>query len=60
MFTSLKFHVVRAEDGFHLIPKMTSDFSEVYVDIRQFDLQDWDNHRSLAVAIVQAEKGYLL
>jgi hypothetical protein len=60
MFTSLKYHVVRAEDGFHLIPKLSSDFSEVYVDIRQFNLTDWDNHRSLAVAIVQAEKGYLL
>jgi hypothetical protein len=60
VFTSLKYHVVRAEDGVHLIPKLSSQFGETYVDIRQFDLSDWDQHPSLAAAIVQADKGHLL
>jgi hypothetical protein len=60
MFTTLKYHVVRAEDGFHLVPKMQSDFSDPYVDVRNFTMSDWDNHRELAVAIVKADKGHLL
>jgi hypothetical protein len=60
MFTSLKYHVVRANDGFHLIPKMQSDFSETYVDVRNFSPTDWNEHRELAVALVKADKGHLL
>lgn len=60
MFTALKYHVVRADDGVHLIPKMSSDFTDVYVDIRPFTVTDWNEHRGLAVALVEAEKGYLL
>lgn len=59
-FGSLKYHVVRAKDGVHLVPKLSSTFSETYVDIRSFGLSDWDQHRSLAVAIVHAQKGQLL
>ena len=60
VFTTIKYHVVRAEDGFHLVPKLSANFSEVFVDIRSFGIADWDQHRSLAVALVQADKGYLL
>ena len=60
MFVSLKYHVVRAEDGMHMVPKLSSKFSDIYVDIRSFGISDWDDHKSLAVAIVQADKSYLL
>ena len=60
VLTTLKYHVVRAEDGFHLIPKSSARFGEAYVDIREFGLSDWNNHRSLAAAIMDADKGYLL
>jgi hypothetical protein len=60
VFTTIKYHVVRAEDGFHLVPKLTANFSEAFVDVRNFGIADWDDHRSLAAALVQAEKGYLL
>jgi hypothetical protein len=60
LYVSQNYHVVRAEDGMHMVPKMSSDFSDIYVDIRSFGMSDWDNHKSLAVAIVQAEKSYLL
>ena len=39
---------------------MSSRFGEAYVDVRYFDAPDWNSHRSLAVAIVQADKSYLL
>lgn len=57
---ALKYHLVRAEDGLHLVPKMSADFTDPYVDIRQFDLRDWDRHRSLAAAMMRANKGDLL
>ncbi|MCO6457359.1 MAG: hypothetical protein J5I93_18830 [Pirellulaceae bacterium] len=60
MFTALKYHVVRANDGWHLIPKLQSDFSQTYVDVRQFTPADWNEHRELAVAIVKADKGHLM
>jgi hypothetical protein len=59
-FGSLKYHVVRANDGVHLVPKLSSSFGDTYVDIRKFGLSDWDQHRALAVAIVNAQKGHLL
>jgi len=59
-YAALNFHMVRADDGFHVIPKIAPRMGEVYVDIRQFDLSDWNNHKSLATAIVRAEKPSLL
>lgn len=60
VFTALKYHVVRAEDGFHLIPKLTAEFSQAYVDIRPFDLDDWAEHQTLAIAISRAGRSDLL
>jgi hypothetical protein len=60
VFTGLKYHVVRAVDGFHLVPKLQAQFDEAYVDIRAFTATDWNEHRGLAVALTQSDKAYLL
>jgi hypothetical protein len=60
LFVASRYHVVRASDGVHLIPKASAHLSEPYVDIRNFTPADWDQHKSLAMAIVHAEKSYLL
>ena len=60
MFISMKYHVVRAESGVHLIPKATAKFSIPYVDIRKFEFSDWNERRDLALAIVKADKSHLL
>lgn len=60
VFIGLKYHVVRANDGVHLVPKLQARFDEAYVDIRNFGFEDWNKHRGLAVAMAQAEKGYLM
>ena len=59
-YAALNYHVVRAEDGFHVIPKISTGIAEAYVDIRQFELADWNEHKTLAAAIVRAEKSTLL
>ena len=60
MYVALKYHVVRAPDGFHLVPKTTARLNSVYVDIRQFRIQDWDDHRELALDLASSDKAYLL
>ena len=60
VFVGLKYHVLMASDGLHMIPKMSAEFGESYVDIRQFTLDDWNEHRTLAAAIVRSGRGDLL
>ena len=49
-----------ADDGFHFIPKSTARLNEPYVDIRHFTIADWEKHQSLAMALVQAQKGHVM
>ena len=60
IYGSLHYHLVRAHDGFHFIPKLTSTFSQTYVDIREFGFEQWAAHQSLALAITRAEKTELM
>ncbi len=54
------YHVVRAADGVHLIPKQPPRLAESYVDIRAFSMNDWADHAQLASAMVQAGQQQLL
>jgi hypothetical protein len=60
VFGSLKYHAVRAVDGVHVVPKISASFEDAYVDIRQFGPTDWDHHRTLAAALVKADKEGLI
>ncbi|MHB0960900.1 MAG: hypothetical protein ACYC6N_22565 [Pirellulaceae bacterium] len=60
LYGAMTFHVVRAEDGVHLVPKVTRGLSDVYVDIRTFAAPDWYEHRGLSAAVVNAQKEYLI
>ena len=60
VFTSLKYHLVRADDGLHFIPKQSPIFAKSFVDIRNFGPSDWRNQTDLAMAIQRAGKGDLL
>lgn len=55
-----KYHIVHAEDGIHMVPKLGASFKEVYVDIRGFTPADWAEHRRVAAAVVQADKAHLM
>ncbi len=60
MLLALKFHFVRAEDGFHIVPKLTSSMSDTYADIREYGPTDWSDHQLLLAALVRAEKGHVV
>jgi hypothetical protein len=59
-YGALKYHVVRTNQGYQLIPKVTAAFSDTYVDVRGFRIEDWKNHKSLVAALVQSGNGSLL
>lgn len=57
---AMNFHLVRSDDGILMIPKLTKGLHDPYADIREFTLDDWQQHRPLAAALVQANKSDLL
>lgn len=60
IYGALHYHIVRTNDGVQLIPKLTSTLSETYVDIRDFGVEQWSQHQTLALAIARAGKSELL
>lgn len=59
-YTALKYHVLRTNDGLQFIPKLTANFTETYVDVRNFKPDDWQRHKGLVAAIVHSGKGNVL
>jgi hypothetical protein len=57
---ALKYHVVRADDGLHVVPKAQAQFAHAYVDIRQFGFDQWQAHPDVALALARAGKMELL
>jgi X-X-X-Leu-X-X-Gly heptad repeat protein len=60
VYSAVTYHVVRGEDGLHMVPKLSANFSQPYVDVRNFGAADWGENRALTVAVLRAEKGHLL
>jgi hypothetical protein len=55
MFVSLKYYVVRASDGFHMVPKTTANLSLIYSDIRDFTVDDWKKNKELMIDITKSD-----
>ena len=60
VFGSLKHHVLRTDNGFTTVPKLSAEFGETYVDIREFGAAEWAEHKGLLAAIIHAKKGDLV
>ncbi len=60
MYVALHYHVVRGNEGFYLVPKLTHNLSEIYVDTRDFEADDWIEHQSVAAAIMQSNQTHLI
>jgi len=46
------YHLVRAQDGFYVVPKTRAGVLDAYVDVRSFGVTDWAEHADLAAALV--------
>jgi hypothetical protein len=60
LYVAMHFHVVRGKEGVFLVPKISNNLSDVYVDVRQFNLRDWEDHKPLAAAILKSNRPQLL
>ncbi len=59
-YAALRYHLVRAEDGWHPIPRTEPVLDDLVVDVRGFTVADWNAHRELGYAIVRAGRTDLL
>ncbi len=59
-FGATNYHIVRANDGFHLVHKQRSRMSEAFVDVRSFSVEDWSNRPELAAELVADNKQYVM
>ena len=55
MFVALKYHIVRSDQGFHMIPKVSAALSAPYTDIREFSVEDWRSHQDLVLSIAKSK-----
>ncbi len=60
LYGAFHYHVVRAAESTHVVAKLNPGLKHTYVDIREFGFEDWNRHRDLARALLQADKGDLL
>ncbi|QDV42937.1 hypothetical protein Enr13x_27880 [Stieleria neptunia] len=60
LFVVMHYHIVRGNNGVVLVPKISNNLAGIYTDIRAFDLQDWQNHKPLAAAIMRSNQSDLL
>jgi hypothetical protein len=55
-FGATNYHVVRGQDGFHVVPKQRARLAEAYIDVRKFGVSDWASHAELSAALVAANQ----
>lgn len=60
LFAAMHYHVVRTGEGFYFVPKISKNLSDPYVDVRDFGLADWQQHRALAAAIMKNNQAELM
>lgn len=60
LFVTMHYHLVHGNNGIVLVPKISNNLSDIYTDIRQFQLDDWKAHKPLAAAILRSNQAHLL
>ena len=60
LYITMHFSLVRASDGYHIVPKIASKMEIPYTDVRNFGPENWMRRQSLALSILKANKGHLL
>ena len=59
LYSGMSYHFVRSSQGLLMVPKVSKGLEDTYVDIREFQLQDWQKHRPLAAALVKSDRSEL-
>ena len=56
LFLSMNFYIVRTNDGTSMVRKISAKIEMPYYDVRNYSLEDWQNHQALFLALVKANK----
>ena len=57
VYCGFNFHLVRAADGWLMVPRTEVALGDAYVDIRQWGFADWRKHPALTRDMVKAGYG---
>lgn len=60
LYLALNYHLVRANDGMHLVPKVSATLADTYVDVRMYGPSDFLNHQQVVQALMKSGQGELL
>jgi len=60
MYAGITHHLLGTSSGWELVPKSSATFDDSFLDVREFGLSDWAEHRELVAAIIKAEKEKIL
>ncbi len=60
MYIGFNYHVVVTEKTYYMIPKKKAQLADVYVDIREWGIQEWARKPALAEAVTAAGHGELV
>jgi hypothetical protein len=60
VYGSERYHILRTNQGFEAVPKISASFNDVYVDVREFSAADWADHQGLAADVLRAGKENLI
>lgn len=53
---ALQYHLLQTTEGMVLVPKTDSTLSDTYVDIRDFGVSEWNEHRNIVDALLKADR----
>ncbi len=53
MYTSFNYHLVHAKEGYLFVPKSSAELTDAYVDIREWNASEWQQHTQLSQAVVK-------
>ena len=60
LWTAMNYHLVRSQQGFHLVAKTSAGLSDSYVDARSFGPADWWQHAAAAEAVLRSKNKALI
>lgn len=60
MFLAFQIHIVRTDSTWHFVEKQETEFTDFYVDIREWDREEWAKHPVLQAALVKSGKAKLI
>lgn len=56
IYVAMNYHIIHAQDGLHVVPKVEAKLALTYADIRDFTVADWAKHGELAAALMNANR----